>query len=62
MKKLIWVEMEVNVENMAEQLANELKPTDLLDFLTLVDAYVAEVSFTSELIERLQKSLDEELN
>lgn len=55
----LWVEAEVSLESLAEQVAG-MRSGDVLEFLLLVDSYVAETSFTVELIERLQKVLDEE--
>lgn len=59
MLKEFWVETQVNAEILAEQLAGE-RSEDLIEFILLLDSYVAETSFTLELIERLQAVLKEE--
>jgi hypothetical protein len=58
--KSFWVECEVDPEVLAEQLSTELRPDDLLGFILQIDAFTAETSFTEELIERLQESLEGE--
>lgn len=55
----IWVETQINAEILAEQLAGE-RSEDLIEFILLLDSFVAETSFTLELIDRLQAVLKEE--
>lgn len=52
----IWIESQVSLEGLAESLASS---PEAIEFVLLMDAFVAETSFTEELIERLQATLEE---
>lgn len=51
------METQINLEALAEHLAG---CDNAIEFVLMLDTFVAETSFTIELIERLQKVLDEE--
>lgn len=53
----IWLETQINLEALAEHLAG---CDNAVEFVLMLDAYVADMSFTRELIERLENVVSEE--
>lgn len=57
---MIEVYAEVDHEDLAQQLADTMTREDLMNFLLLVDANVADYGFTAELQAKLQAALRRE--
>ncbi|WP_395759506.1 hypothetical protein OIE82_27275 [Streptomyces althioticus] len=58
---MAWMEVEVDLERLAFQLAEELNQVALMKFLVELDANVGDVQFTEKLIQNLQASLEDEV-
>ncbi len=58
-KEIVSVMLDVDVEALAEELAFNIPSDKLVDFVLVIDAHIAELSFTKELRDRLTQVIDE---
>ncbi len=57
---MAWMEVEIDLDVLASQFANELSNSTLLDFVMKLDEQVGELDFTVQLRDQLNKVIEDE--
>lgn len=52
--------LSINLQELADELGDMVPPESLVELVMNIDAYVADLSFTRELRDRLNQVIDEE--